>query len=309
MPVRFLEGILPLFPELGIGILSWRAHDTLRCSLESYRRTPGFLDLFGERVIFFSDLSEADHKIAHEFGWRATGGENRGIAAGMRRLAEQFSTPYVILLQNDNPLVEELPFCEAHLRAALDLLDGSAVNLVRLRHRWHVGEGFSDVAKYIRYHPIVDASPHWIPSYHGVSRAQFPDDLKKRFFRAFRPIKTRRLIGRSVFIENAPDVLFPKDISRVSAGGDDFFVISSRVLEFSDQCVMMEKRFFLNVLMDYVDKHPSSRTLNGFQVPEMCLDGGWWRRQAFKVAQGTGIFSHARVDGSFRREHPGYEPE
>lgn len=302
---------MAMFKDLGLGILSWKAHETLRGSLTSYQNTADFLDLFGKRLIFFSDILEADRELAREFGWQVNGGVNQGIAGGMKRLAESLDTPYVILLQNDNPLVVGTEFAKKHLEGALELLRSEVAHVVRLQHRWRVGEGFCLVDRYCRYYPIRHASPEWQPEFHEVGPQGFPESTKKRFLRSLRPIKARRLVGSSIFIEESPEKFFPEDIHRTrTLSGEEFLVVRSRALEFSDQCVMMRRSFFLDVLMKYVDAHPSrSRTPNGFQAPEICLAGGWWRRKNFKVAQGTGLFTHCRIDGSFRPEHHAYEPK
>jgi hypothetical protein len=175
---------------LGIGVLSWRAHATLRQSLQSYAEN-GFLSLFDERVIYFSDISDADRSIAAEFGWEARGGPNAGIAGGMKELAQALGTKNVVLLQNDNPIVESKAFAEQHLREATVLLESGEADLVRLRHRWQVGEQFSDLDKYLRYHPIHRASPEVDRSFHDpLSFAP-----AGAFAKALRRLEKQRALG------------------------------------------------------------------------------------------------------------------
>jgi hypothetical protein len=299
----------PSSPTLGIGILSWRAHDTLRHSLESYTACAGFLDLFDKRVIYFSDISDADRALAAQYGWTAVGGPNAGIAAGMKNLAHALGTDYVLLLQNDNPIVEPAAFAHAHIRAAITLMQNGQAHMARMRHRWHVGEGFSDVIKYLRYFPALYIAPDFSWEQAGIDARRTGDNWRKKLRRFARPFASHRMAGRSVFIEQFPDHIHPHLVSRTvsTTDADDFLIIDSAVLPFSDQCVLAPRRFFLDVLMDYVDKHPKKRTLNGFQVAEICLNTRWWRRQHFKVLQGRGVFTHRRYDGSFRPEHHAYE--
>lgn len=288
---------------LGIGVLSWRAHATLRASLDSYREN-GFLDAIGERVIFFSDIDAQDRALAEEYGYRAAGGPNGGIAAGMRRLAEAMTSEYVLLLQNDNPIVEPRDHAVAELEGALALLRSGRADLARMRHRWRVGDDFSDAAKYLRYWPAHAVDPEFDPSAHGADPIVPEDRWIKRLRRVLRPIKARRMVGRSLFVETAPETLYPRDIRREGA----FHLVSSRVLHFTDQCLLISRRTFLDVFMAHVDANPSSRRPNGFQAPEICINGPWWRERGFVVAQGRGIFTHARRDGSFRVGHKAYEP-
>ncbi len=105
-------------------------------------------------------------------------------------------------------------------------------------------------------------------------------------------------------MERAPETLYPGEIAREGA----FHLVSARVLQFSDQCLLVSRRAFLDVIMAHVDANPSSRRPNGFQAPEICINGPWWRRSGFTIAQGRGVFTHARVDGSFRVGHKAYEP-
>lgn len=289
-------------PSLGIGILSWRAHDTLQASLRSYAGH-GLLDLFDKRLIYFSDISETDKAIAEAFGWAYAGGKNAGIAGGMEALARALDTDYVLLLQNDNPVVVGLDFAEKHLQEAIALLESGKADLVRMRHRWQVGESFACARKYLRYFPAVQPDPHFLPSEHGLAPQAFPDTLSKRVRRLLRPVKAARLHGRSIFVEAFPEKLYPEHIQR----SGDFLIVDSSILHFTDQCLLVRRTFFLDVLMDYTNKHPSSRRPNGFQAPEICINGPWWRKKHYKIAQGEGLFTHDRKDGSFRPEHHAFE--
>lgn len=55
---------------LSIGVLSWKAHETLRKTLASYRY---LLLLVDEAVVFFNSVTDEDRAIAEEFGFRAEG--------------------------------------------------------------------------------------------------------------------------------------------------------------------------------------------------------------------------------------------
>lgn len=291
-------------PNVGIGILSWKAHDTLRAALSSYQGH-GVLDAFDKKLIYFSDMSDEDIKIAQSYGWDYAGGPNTGIAGGMEALAKALDTDYVLLLQNDNPVVMEADFCHKHIANALELLESGRADLVRMRHRWQVGEGFADVRKYLRFFGAKQVDAKFIPAEHGVSAGDYKDSFIKFLRRTFRPIKAKHLRGRGIFIETAPQDLYPHQIRK----DDDFLLVDSQILHFTDQCLLIKRSFFLDVLMDYVHKNPSSRRPNGFQAPEICLNGRWWRGQHYIIAQGEGLFTHDRKDGSFRIEHPAFEAD
>lgn len=282
---------------IGIGILSWKAHDTLRKSLDSYPSE--FLSFFDQNIIFFSDISDEDKKIADDYGWDYVGGPNEGIAGGMKRLAENMTTDFILLLQNDNPLCEASSFACDHIQNAVDMIDNGKADLVRMRHRWKVGEGFADVSKYLKYYDARNIADDYIAEEHGNANIK-PSPFKKITKRLMKPHNAKRFQGRSIFIEEYPENIYPNVIQR----DEDFLICDSSVLDFTDQCLLISREKWLDIFVPYVDANPSStRSSNGFQAPELCINGPWWRNSHFKILQGQGAFTHARYDGSFREEH------
>ena len=178
------------------------------------------------------------------------------------------------------------------------MIDEGKADLARMRHRWKVGEGFADVSKYLKYYDVHNISNKYIAEEHGHSNTK-PAPLKKMIRRFLKPHNAKRFQGRSIFIEDHPDNIYPDVIQR----DDDFLVCDSSVLDFTDQCLLISRDTWLNVFVPYVEANPSSRTPNGFQAPEICINGPWWRNSHFKILQGQGVFTHARYDGSFRAEH------
>ncbi len=289
-------------PTIGLGILSWKAHETITKTLNSYKKKK-FKSLFNENVIYFSDISKEDKLLAEKFKYKAVGSKNLGIAVGTENLAKALKTDYILIAQNDNPLVENLAFVKTHLNEAIKLLEDKKADLVRMRHRWQVGEGFCDVEKYLKYFPAKCVDKEFIPAENNVKKENYSNSFIKKLLRVFRPFKSHNMKGRSVFIEKKPHKLFPKVIKKEGT----FFIIDSSVINFSDQCFLISRDFFLNVLMTFVNETPNKRTLNNFQVPEICLNSKWWKQQHFKIAQGQGILTHNRYDGSFRIGHHGYK--
>ena len=285
-------------PTIGIGVLSWNAHKTLTQSLDSYRDN-GFLDLFNERIIYFSDITDKDRAIAKQYGWQYVGGANEGIAGGMKNLAVNMMSDYVLLLQNDNPIVEDCTFAKRHILEAVELMEHKQCDLVRMRHRWQVGEGFADARKYIEYYGVQNASSEFIKREHGQLKS-LSDDFVKKLKRFMRPTKAKRLRGRSIFVEDAPEKIFPDVVDKK----DDFWVVNSSVLHFTDQCLLISRKLWLEMFVPYVENNQgSTRSSNGFKAPELVINGAWWRNSHFKIAQGQGLFTHNRFDGSFRDNH------
>jgi hypothetical protein len=283
---------------IGLGILSWNAHDTLRKSLESY--LPEFLKSFDQTLIYFSDISDEDRKIAAEFGWECAGGPNEGIAGGMKRLSENLKTDYILLLQNDNPICEDDGFAINHIKKAVESMENGQADLARMRHRWKVGEGFADVTKYLKYYGVKNVSPDFIAEEHSSKKINYDDGIGKKIKRILKPNNAKRFKGRSVFIEKNPENIHPDVIQRDS----DFLIIDSSAIDFTDQCLFISRDMWLNVFVPFVENNPAStRSSNGFQAPELCINGPWWRSSGFKILQGKGVFTHARYDGSFRENH------
>ncbi len=64
--------------DLSIGVLSWRSHETLRKTLNSYRQGR-LTDCARESVVFFNEISGADRLFLVGFnadGWRCAGNES-----------------------------------------------------------------------------------------------------------------------------------------------------------------------------------------------------------------------------------------
>jgi hypothetical protein len=283
---------------IGLGILSWKSHDTLIKSLQSY--PPEFLDSFDQKIIYFSDITDKDKSIATQYGWEYAGGVNEGIAGGMKRLAKTMTTDYILLLQNDNPLCDPADFAIDHIRKAVDMMDNGQADLARMRHRWKVGEGFADVSKYLKYYDVQNISADFIPNEHNApNTAHAP--LKKAIQRLLKPKNAKKFKGRSIFIEGKPENIYPNNIHR----NGDFLIIDSAVLDFTDQCLLIARDKWLNVFVPFIEANPvSTRSSNGFQAPELCINKSrWWRDNHFKILQGQGCFTHARYDGSFRDNH------
>jgi hypothetical protein len=285
--------------SIGIGILSWRAHQTLKYALNSY--SDDFLKIFDQRLIYFSDISEDDKQIARDYGWEFAGGPNEGIAGGMKRLAENMKTDYILLLQNDNPLIEPAEFAHEHLCQAVDYIDKGEADLARMRHRWQVGDGFACVTKYLKYYKPVTIAKEFILEEHDISSLK-PSKLSglQRFMK---PHNAKRFQGRSIYIEENPEALYPNVINKLG----DFLRVDSAALDFTDQCLLISHDQWLNLFMPFVESNPSSRKPNGYQAPEICINSPWWRESGFKILQGRGLFTHARKDDSFRMEHPLYK--
>jgi hypothetical protein len=283
-------------PTIGLSILSWRSWNTLEAALKTHRDA-GLLEHFDRALIFFQDLCDRDIEIANRYHIDYTGGPNCGIGEGMRRAAARLATDYVLFLENDCPTIAEPKAVERELSLAIDYLERGLIDIMRLRSRLHPGQGFSDPMKYLRYYPACDPEPE-------VPIAGYTTPAWKRRLRwLFKPYNIHLMKGRSIYVEKFPEKLFPDAFSKTE---DNIWIGDSSCIDWTNQSVLLKRSLFLDVLMPYVQAHPSGLELHGFQEPERPLNCRWWRKQRFKIGQGAGIFSHNRFDGSWRPDHPGY---
>ena len=267
---------------LSLGMLSWRAHDTLRKTLSSYTH---LLPLVDEAVIYFNALTPEDKAIAEEFGFRAEGGpENLGILGGTLELVKCLKGDTVILVQNDNPVNVPPDVLAARIADAKRLLSSGSASMVRLRDRFD--PTFSDRLKYLEYWP-ADGEP---------------DTFSLKLRRLLRPFKAHRMIGRAPAELKDPAKAYPDIFKR-----DGFtFITDSRYTNYSDQPFMASHKLTLE-LLEWADAHKEhSRTLNGHPVAEVIINGKYWRNRKVRVAISEGVFAHARYDDSFRPTHEAY---
>lgn len=121
-------------------ILSWKSHRTLLKTLNSYRRN-GLLDITDDKLIFFQQISSADIRIAKRFGLNYFGsGQNIGIGAAYRFLAERARHPHILYLQNDFCLIHDLRQDSSELQAGICLLQSNTADVVLFRSRRNPGE-------------------------------------------------------------------------------------------------------------------------------------------------------------------------
>lgn len=269
--------------KTSVGILSWKAHETIRKTLTSYE-TNRLRACFDEAVIHFNSRSAEDDAIAQAFGWTAAGDErNLGLLEGTEQLARDMSGEVLLMLQNDCPVCVPEAEMAAYLREAKELIISGKADIVRCRHRWNVGEGFSDCFNYQKY---------------------YQPGGKRTLKGWLRPLKAIRMIGRSPYVEQHPETIFPKYIRREG----NFLIVDSAVINFTDQPFLIRKDFLLE-LCSYAKAHPKKRTLNGFQVLELNLNCRWWRKQHYRIAVGEGCFTHNRFDDSFRAGHTAFNAD
>jgi hypothetical protein len=278
--------------KVALGILSWKSHAVLERTLETYRKSDLF-SLFDQNIIYFNSMDTEDIRIAEKFGLEYKGSDkNLGILGGTEELVKNMDCEYLLLLQNDCPVIDSVGMKE-QFETGIDMLSKGKIDIMRYRHRFLVGEGFSDVKNYLRYYNIREIDENCVKKRYSITDKDFKNTNLMRILRGiFKYKKKERVIGRSVYVEKNPDILFPEYIKK----DGEVFIVDSAVINYTDQSFLVKKDFLLNVIFKYCDEHKNitKRNVNGFVIQEVILNSKWWREQHFKIGVCRGIFSHRR---------------
>ena len=288
--------------NLSIGILSWRAHQTLRKTLESYRAAK-LAACADEVKIFFNEISGEDRSIAAEFGWEAVGSEkNLGIWGGMDAAAASLSSEVILLLQNDCPVIVSEEETAAYLAEGVELILSGKADLLRLRHRFNQGEGIS-YRRFFDYHYVRELDERALAYGEvGVPADATVNTWKRRMMHLLRPIAAKKRLVSAVHLEKHPERIYPRYIRREGR----FLIVDSALAQFSEQPLLISKKFYF-ALSDWCRAHPRRRKINGAPVMEHALRSPYWFKGHFKVGFcDTGVFTHNRYDDSWRPDHASF---
>ncbi len=266
---------------IGVGVLSWRAPKTVANTLAQYGDFPA---LFDEFRLFFQECTDADRRVARQFGVDfAERPTNVGIQDGMRWVAESLKGEYILYLENDFNLIVPPEEAFRELVRAREWIGSGRVDIVRLRSLFNPGLPCTDPHKYSTFYRPRNADPRF------QLGAQLAD--ANPLLRWLRPFKARRIAARGAYVEREPEKLFPRVFRREPEG----LVTTSAYLNWTNNPVLIRRKLFLRIA-DYADAHPSHRTVGGFQDFEKPLNCRWWRAQKFRIGLPDGIFTHNRLD-------------
>lgn len=285
---------------VGVGILSWKSPLTLEKSLKSYQDID-FKDFFDQSKIIFQETSQEDIKLADKYGYEfVKTEENLGIQRGHELIYENVKTDYILVLENDNPSVEDKANTFNRISKALELIENNTIDIMRLRHRWKFGEAFS-CEKYLRYHRVQNLHQNFCDNEKLINET--PIIVKLRSL--LRPSKALRLGGYGIYYEKDPHKIFPEYIKMID---DEIFSVDSYIMNWTNQSVLIKRELY-GKLLEFARNNPSTKDANGFQDLEKPLNCKWWREQHFKIGVGEGIFTHNRFDDSWRKGHHAFNKD
>ena len=258
--------------KFSIGILSWKGYDSLYNSLKSYEKY-GLNSLTNSKFLCLPEYSSRGIELAEEFGYNPIlFKRNIGILNGFKNLVLKMPDGPVLLLENDLLLVENSKITFALLKQSLEHLYKYNAAQVRLRSIKDPGEPFHAINKYNNY---------W-----GYGTL-------KKLKRLFRPMKAKKLIGTGIYIEKDPHLKFSKYISKLK---DNSYLITSEIMNWSNLAIMVDKNFFLKVIIREAEITNSKKKINGFKNIEIELNKNWWRKKKWNLIITSGLFKHLRVD-------------
>lgn len=277
----------PSGKTIGLAILSWKSPITVKASIDTYIARD-FFSLFDDVVLCFQEIDDTDRALADACGLRCVGNAvNTGIQGGFRLASDSLGTDYVIVLENDLPLIASRDEAARLLDDCLELFERGLIDMARLRSRFNPGQPIRAASVYSQFYPVRRQDPRWAGS-ELIDRAPACIKLLRRLLH---PMKAHKWSGRAVYIEESPEEFFPETIRREG----DFFIVDSSVMPWTNQPTLLSGQL-LAELLDFADAHPSARTVNGFQDFEKPLNCRYWKHRHFQIAVTPGIFTHQRLD-------------
>ena len=258
--------------NFSIGILSWKGYASLHNSLKSYEEN-GLSSLTQSKFICLPEYNNEGIKICKNFGYKPIlFKKNIGILNGFKNLALNMPDGPLLLLENDLSLVANDKMTHTLLKQSLEHLYKYKAAQVRLRSIKDPGEPFHAINKYKKY---------W-----GCGTL-------KKIKRFLRPNKAKKLIGTGIYTEKDPHIKFPKYISKLE---NNSYLITSEIMNWSNLAIMVDRNFFLKVIINQAEITDSNKKINGFKNIEIELNNQWWRDKRWNLIITNGLFKHLRVD-------------
>ena len=258
--------------SIGLSILSWRGAESLGPALESYQ-TAGLFDLFDESQIYLPDPDNAVLNVASEFDVETkTSPKNLGIMGNMIAAAEQLSTDYILMLENDCPLIEPLDEVKRQLKNSIDLLEREDVIMSRLRSVREPGQAFTGLKKYRR---LYDGS------------------IRSFLVRHFRPDHHRRLSGYALYDGR---LSIERHLNHFEHVGDETYLVDTAIMPWTNQSILINRGFFLDTIIPIARSVETKRRANNLPNLEIELNKSpQWHRSDWKIICGPGLFTHERI--------------
>jgi hypothetical protein len=266
------------------GVLSYKAHATTAHSLRLHALS-GLTDSAGEFFVHFNAITAGDEVIARKAGVNFSGSyENMGLYGGFRAIAERARHPYALLLENDVIPLEGSNVVQCLNSCVADMIK-HGIRIFSLRSRSNPGEG-EPWLKYLQCFPVRN------PVNPGLRRQNTP--MLSQAQMRIRHGHLGKFKGAAIYAEAAPDAAQPQAVRRLPSGN---FLTDSRFQNWSSQAVIVERKFFLDVICRRAEEHSGPRPCDGGREIERALNSWWWRRRREPMGHAAqGVFTHFRID-------------
>ncbi len=277
---------------VGLMVFSYKAPLTLAATFESYRQS-GLLEMMDDICIFFIGEHKDDISVASMYNARhVVCDEEKGFMGAVELLAQFIQTDYVLWAEHDCKVWSRLTPGRLYrqLSEALGVLERDSADLVRLRHSWLGNPHVNAAALYSYYYEIQQLSSRWRNS----EKLSDAPSWVKWMRRMANPLRSRRWIGRSVYVEENPHLIFPKYIHKDGS----IFIVDSAVFQWSNQPSLFSRDFLLRGTRKLKDisaaAHSEQSTPGGFSK---ALNTSAWRKAHYRVGVAPGIFTWTSVSG------------
>jgi hypothetical protein len=154
-----------------------------------------------------------------------------------------------------------------------------------LRSRREPGQG-APIRKYIKTFGLRD------PVSESLAPRRAGPLAKLRMFLEHGNISKFR--AAAVFCERDPERAQKDALQKLPSGN---FLTHSCYRNWSNQAVLVERQYFLDVICRRVEEYPDPRLVNGHQDIERALNRRWWRQRRDRLGHAAeGVYTHQRID-------------
>ncbi len=279
-------GILVQEKKAGLALVCDNAPYTLAMTLASYERS-GLLKYFDEVCVVYPEGARKVKAQADAYSLPAVPSPvERGFIGAIYTAVNTMQSDYIVVAEDDCLVWEHLKddALERELKSAVNLLETNQAHMVRLRHAWRGNTRYKAAYEYSYYHSVEQLATLWLHS-EGLSEAP---EWVKALRRLSHPVRARRSIGRSVYVEENPHLRFPQYIRKV----DDAYIIDSEVFHWTNQPTFISRALMNALLTGLGVTHNSTGDIGPLLRDfEAAVNNPRWRKAHMNIGVTEGIFT------------------
>lgn len=252
-------------------------------TLASYDRA-GLLDYFDASCAIYPEGAGKVMETALAYGIPAVPCRpEEGFVGALHAAVSALDTEYVLLAEDDCMIWEHLrgESLESQLKSALELLMSGQADMVRLRHAWRGCARYKAAYTYSYFYPVEQLATMWM---HAEGLSEAPDWIKS-IRRFFHPVRSKRSIGRCVYVEQNPHLRFPQYIRKIEGG----FIIDSEVFQWTNQPTLIARSRIKQILTGLSQAPGTIGRLP--QDFENAVNNPRWRNAHLNIGVMRGIFT------------------